>query len=481
MSDIYNQYRIHHIRPRFKNDVESVLFFIANSICNIGKLPKEEFRTKLNASIRFYPGNMNLTEKTINNWRTEISALFGLIITDDRDSYPSDLATHLSESGNLIYFFQTFLSNFQYPGGHLKPHEVVNMVSHGIRFKPVPYLLKLLVYGTQKNDGKRFGVSKEEITHLVFNNLDVSKDNISHELIFNKILNNRNKATLYDTKGDVIRYAGDILDYMVLADLLDRKLDGKYYPRMQNIDVINAFITNSTFFTGYDDFYSTNTLTSHIAKHIQFDWQIYSTQQTITFSSDDTYQSLFATEESASESDERASSQLQDEATLPLTTDIIEQLQSIHSTDVTTKRIGDLGEAITIQHEKNRISKKGRNDLIDKILKIPEKYAVGYDIKSFLGIESDFSHIHIEVKSTISKNKLRAFTFSLTPNEFEAAKSHKDLYFVYRIFISSKSISMFVIRNPIDEFKKDNLSLSVSNGAQISFTENSGKWEKVLI
>ena len=40
---------------------------------------------------------------------------------------------------------------------------------------------------------------------------------------------------------------------------------------------------------------------------------------------------------------------------------------------------------------------------------------------------------------------------------------------------------MFVIRNPIDEFKKDNLSLSVSNGAQISFTENSGKWEKVLI
>ena len=78
-------YRIHHIRPRFKNDVEGVLFFIANSICQIGRLPKKEFKKELNAAIRFYPGNLNSTDKTINNWRTEISALFGLIITENQN------------------------------------------------------------------------------------------------------------------------------------------------------------------------------------------------------------------------------------------------------------------------------------------------------------------------------------------------------------------------------------------------------------
>ena len=87
-----NYYRIHHIRSRFKNDVESVLFFIANTVCNIGKLKKSLFKQKLNSAIRFYPGNINVSEKTINNWRTEINTLFGLIITDDQNSYPSNLA-----------------------------------------------------------------------------------------------------------------------------------------------------------------------------------------------------------------------------------------------------------------------------------------------------------------------------------------------------------------------------------------------------
>ena len=75
-------HRIHHIRPRFKNDVESVLFFIASSICRIGADETKSFNQKLNQSIRFYPGNMGRADKTINNWRTEISALFGLIITE---------------------------------------------------------------------------------------------------------------------------------------------------------------------------------------------------------------------------------------------------------------------------------------------------------------------------------------------------------------------------------------------------------------
>ncbi len=474
-------YRIHHIRPRFKNDVEGVLYFIANSICQIGELPKEEFKNKLNAAIRFYPGNLNATDKTINNWRTEISALFCLIVTKDQNTYPSDLAHQLNKTGNLIQFFQNFLFYFQYPGGHLKPHEVVNMLNQGIKFKPVQYLLNLFVYGTTLNNGIRFGLLKEEATHLIFNNLNVTRDGINPDALYEKILENRSKHIRYDTSGDVIRYAGDILDYMVLADLLDRKLDGKYYPRMQNLDIINAFKSDENYFQPYDPLYGKTDLQSTEVRKYETQWQLYSSQSIQTVHSYETYQELLSKKKTI-QTDISERQKKENEKSVELAEDIIERIINILSNDSTTKQIGDLGEAVTIKHEINRMIAAGRPDLINKIKKIPEMYAAGYDIRSFLGINDDFKHIHIEVKSTISKNKLRTFTFSLTPNEFEAAKSHLHLYFIYRIFISTESIKMFVIRDPIGELKKDNLSLSiVSKGAQITFTEHAGNWKKLLI
>ena len=41
-NDFY--FRLHHVRPRFKNDVESVLLFMANEISKIPSLPKEDFK-----------------------------------------------------------------------------------------------------------------------------------------------------------------------------------------------------------------------------------------------------------------------------------------------------------------------------------------------------------------------------------------------------------------------------------------------------
>lgn len=78
---IPNEYyfRIHHVRPRFKGDIENVLIYIAEEISAIGEKPKSEFVDAINAAIYRYPGNAHRELKTINNWRTEISALFGFI------------------------------------------------------------------------------------------------------------------------------------------------------------------------------------------------------------------------------------------------------------------------------------------------------------------------------------------------------------------------------------------------------------------
>ena len=36
-------FRIHHVRPRFKGNVENVLIYMATEITNIGDAPRDEF------------------------------------------------------------------------------------------------------------------------------------------------------------------------------------------------------------------------------------------------------------------------------------------------------------------------------------------------------------------------------------------------------------------------------------------------------
>ena len=88
-------FRIHHVRPRFKGDIENVLIYMAEEISKVGERPTDEFVSAVNTAIYRYPGNAHRELKTINNWRTEISALFGFIehtaTTDKPVSY-----THLT-------------------------------------------------------------------------------------------------------------------------------------------------------------------------------------------------------------------------------------------------------------------------------------------------------------------------------------------------------------------------------------------------
>lgn len=83
-----------------------------------------------------------------------------------------------------------------------------------------------------------------------------------------KILENRrNKVRYYNvadtrlysskdksrSKEDVVRYAGDILDYMTLADMLDRRF-GYYSLKGNRKPVMDIFSEDAAFFKGYKRF-----------------------------------------------------------------------------------------------------------------------------------------------------------------------------------------------------------------------------------
>lgn len=463
-------YRLHHVRPRFKNDIESVLIFIANEISALGRLDKETFKANLDEAIKKYPNNDKKTEKTIKNWRTEISSLFGFVQSDGNLFQPSAIAKALSEKQDLIEFFKYFLFYFQYPGGHLKPKETLEMISKGIKFHPAKYIIQVFIEGNKLNPKSTFTLSKAETTHCIFNDLSVTRDARSPEETVSIIIKNRENNMEYDSSGDTTRYAGDILDYMVLADLLSQDFNNQYCIKAHHTDALNTFIDECKLFPHYNSFYGKTDLAVADITRTQNNW--------FDFINSDIDKKEFITKlehipvKQYDDTETNAVKKLM----------LIMQKRADKSKAPTPHEIGQFGEALVIHHEKNRIALLGRDDLIDAIEKIPDYQGVGYDIESFLGEHNDFKNIQIEVKTTISKNKLIHQSFHMTSNEWRSANKYRDTYFIYRIFISFENDpSLFIIRNPAQQHEKRLIYMEPVDKVKINYNEKSGKFERLNI
>ena len=458
--------RLHHCRPRFKDNIENVLLFVSSEICCIGQKSNADFAKKLNSALIRFPGNSEKAIKTINNWRTEISSLLGLIeYHNDGTSSPSEMAKILDAEQDLIKFFRYFCFKFQYPGGHLKPKHTYDLLSKQVKFKPAPYILRVLKEGTKVTE-REFGISKEEATHCIFNDLRVVRDHRLKEDTLSLILENRSNNLEYDSSGDVIRYAGDILDYMVLANIVTKRPNGRYYPKTHEVEVIDSYLNDDKYFPLYEPFYGDPELTVQMVSDTQNDWFNYVNENLDKgiFKSD----ILSILEHSSAIEPSK------------FTLEMIGSLREKQASErkVRTKDIGDTGEAITIRHEQIRLTNMDRKDLIKKIVKMPESLSAGYDINSFEG-EAEIKRL-IEVKTTISKNKLSIQRFHMTPNEWGSASTFHNAYYIYRLMISSDDVSLFIIRNPVRQYKNDMLEMTPRDGVDISYDDKSGYYEQVL-
>ncbi|MBP9701406.1 MAG: DUF3883 domain-containing protein [Candidatus Pacebacteria bacterium] len=464
-------YRIHHIRPRFKNDVENVLFYMATEIAKLDPEKQEAFKEKLNNTIKFYPGNTSKEEKTINNWRTEISALFGLIEYEGEVSKPGRMSLLLSETQDLIEFFRYFLFYFQYPGGHLKPAETLEFIKAGIRLKPAKYLMQVMLEGKKLvGDEGKFGITKAEATHLIFNDLRVTRDHRPAKETAEIILENRKNDVQYDNSGDVIRYAGDVLDYMELADLVKLRPNYQYYLNTINLETIQAFINDGNYFEPYEALYGKADVSIADVVATQQAWFHYVNNKLDSSIFKANILSII----------EEAGATTEDAEKSAIIKEVLARIQATREGQaIKTKEIGDIGETMVIEHEKARLTILTREDLLHLIKKIPETFAVGYDISSYEG-EGDIRR-YIEVKTSISRGRLAAQNFHMTPSEWSAANSLRKTYFVYRLMISTNDVSLFLIQDPVGQYKSDLLDMIPRDGADIRYNEKSGVWEKLLV
>lgn len=472
-------FRLHHVRPRFKGDIENVLIYVAEEIVRVGERETNKFVSDVNSALFRYPGNAHRELKTINNWRTEISALFGFIEHTKTTDRPGRRAIELANNQDLVECFKVFLYNFQYPGAHIKPKGVLEQVEQGVRFKPAQYILKLLRYANREG-GNSIGITKFEVCHCIFNDLRVTRDNESVENTWKRISDNRKQRLTYDQTGDIIRYAGDIIDYMEIANLLKTYDSRTYYLNTLEEESIVKFCESEEWFDEYDNMISNRHGSIEAVKACSNDWFAYVNR--------DMKDTDFSTDILAYiANDEKELQQLKENARNTKAAglsdfierdNVIEKHIATYYDMLTAKDIGDIGESLVHGHECMRIKQGGREDLIHLIKRIPTQYAVGYDISS---VELDERKRYIEVKTTISSKPLHFNRIHLTKNEWNTASSTHDRYYVYRLLLSKSERKLFLLQDPVGLYKQDKINMVPEDGADITFDPKQvGKFEELL-
>lgn len=472
-------FRLHHVRPRFKGDIENVLIYVAEEISRVGEKVTDDFVADLNAALFRYPGNAHRELKTINNWRTEISALFGFIQHAETTDKPGRRAIELANNQDLVECFKVFLYNFQYPGAHIKPKAVLDQIEQGIKFKPAQYILQLLRYANREG-GNSIGITKPEACHCIFNDLRVTRDHEGVENTWKRISDNRKNRMTYDQTGDVVRYAGDILDYMEIANLLKTYDSRTYYLNTLEEESIIKFCESNEWFDGYDNMIQNHHGSLETVKACSDGWFAYVNR--------DMENTDFSTDILAYiANDEEELNQLKENARNAKDAgladfierdDVIEKRIAIYYDMLTTKDIGDIGESLVHGHECMRIKLGGREDLIHLIKRIPTQFAVGYDISS---VELDERKRYIEVKTTISSKPLHFNTIHLTKNEWNTASSTHDRYYVYRLLLSKTERKLFLLQDPVGLYKQDKIDMIPADGADITFDPKQvGQFEELL-
>jgi hypothetical protein len=99
---------------------------------------------------------------------------------------------------------------------------------------------------------KRIGITKAEVCHCIFNDLRCVRDNEDVSITWKRIKQNREEKVDYDYRGDIIRYASDIIDYMVIANLIKSYDEKLYYLNKMEEVSIKKFVNSKEWFDGYD-------------------------------------------------------------------------------------------------------------------------------------------------------------------------------------------------------------------------------------
>ena len=246
---------------------------------------------------------------------------------------------------------------------------------------------------------------------------------------------------------------------MVLANLLIYK-SGHYFINNDNKSLISIHITKDIWFSEYDKLSARTPLQT--IKQIEQKWI--------------KYVNSFDSISEFSVGGQKAKEDI--DAIIQLYYDTLKR-DGERQIRIPTKHIGDLGEWLVLAHEIRR-TKEGDAKRNHLIALIPTPLGVGYDIQS---IEVGEKKRYIEVKTTRSMKAITLNSFTLTPNEWDTAKTLREHYYIYYLTISRENgKKLFIVQDPVKELESGNLELKyrVNGSFNLTFNNEAGIWTDLL-
>ena len=252
------------------------------------------------------------------------------------------------------------------------------------------------------------------------------------------------------------------MDYMEIASLLERRLDGYFILKPNALPDLRAFVDDTSYFDGYEQFYGVKGLKAKMLAPIESEWFSYVNNLVDPNKFKTDIHSFIGSSKLNVVFENRIS-------------------EIAKSENTTTKDIGNIGESIIYSHEKQRLKLAGYEKLLHLIAIVDSpSYHPGFDIDSLEG-DGTNHHRYIEVKTTISRQKIKLFSFHMSPNEWAVAETNREHYCVYRLMLSTADKTLYILRDPVTLYKSDIIDAIPRNGMEISFDSSKFSPENILV
>ena len=433
-----HQYRCTIIRGKSQSEMEDLLPFYAQAVHNNCPCTKSEFDIRCNKLLsKYFFENEDydeLTEankKTIRNHITEIMGkLLGLYYTTtDNMVFESESCSFLLSKNDFPAFFKNICLNFQFPNLADSAHTLNDKVSHGVKIRPMCYVVEFLDYARKQEENK--AITKQEIGYYILNNLDVLQGTIEVKDVYSQILADRKNKVRREklTGSHDWQHIKEQFNLLELANLVETDAEFIWLNDKENA-AIKLFCKRNHL--GLFDISKYDLSSRDAYKQAQADWDLY-------------YGKL-------------------NPEILSLNTQFSEAVQPKElkkekgSVGLPTVELGDKGEAFVYRMECERV-KAYKERLVNKVLLLGKTKGLGYDISSIEANENpgkpEFAR-YIEVKSTTrisepSFDALWSDSLNLTSKEWIAAEQYGEYYNIYRVYFTKTKTIVVKINNP---FKK---------------------------
>lgn len=417
-----------------------------------GRFEKKEFMKCIQRDVgNFYA----LKDKSIKNRCTEMLTLFGLTVTsDDGIVQPSQRCALLSASQDFPMFFQSFCHKFQFPSCLNAAKETQRQLEHDVQFAPAAFILQVLQKGVAKY-GETFSVNAKEVSHLMFNDLDVTTGKKGPTQVLDALMTLRHRGVHYEGGSKWVQHGREFLGYMQLAGLLTENM-GQFSLHRAAQKSTQYQSMRDDFFTVPKEYLESKTM----KKKTVLAWQEW-------------YGAVSEEEQKQFAASAEALDDVLEDEELPA------ESEPVEGRDESTKVLGDIGERIVLKYEKDEMGKV-RPDKVTIIRRVSGEPTLGYDIQSLETTDVRVRKL-IEVKTTrrIFAPSAEIITyFGMSSNQWEAAQHYGEHYYIYRVFLLANEKKIYIVQNPAAK-EKSNLIVKEPLHYKVMLKKNSGHFVTV--